>query len=1384
MLHLVQDRGVDPQRILTLAFNKKAEEELIKRSRDIGRVQIKTIHGFANRIVKENIDALGFGYTPQVAEDEDTFEHFTRRLMQTESKTGQADKKLLNEVIGIVDRARAGVTEGLFDPNVLEGEAKRFAVAYETFKSDNKLIDFQDMLIHTANLLETRPDIAKRYRSRFDFIQVDEFQDVSAVDYRYLSQLGENILAVGDDDQTIFSFRSGAGQVMQDFAKSATQYNVTENFRSTQNIVNMAKQLIEGTQAQRLDKKLFSQAEMGKDVAFVPSTPENLYEQLDKQLPTDRETAILVRTNNEARDLWNKMPEALQKRVSVVRTMHAVKGLEFDRVIVLMNSIAHGGGLYRSFPSLQNAETLVEDLEEERRLLYVAMTRAQKELVLMGDEQYFMKELGLVEGAKDTDTPDVPRVLRDVETASKAVRKNSGGLYDRFRAYYQRVRTYQDLVNMEKSGRVPIGNIIENLSAAQVHREKIEELGKQIGIRPAGRGRRARRVGMLNYLMTLPARVGQIQSLGIGAAGFSNLALADPFVAGGVGLSGYGLSKVGRRIDEALYPLARRPEQQLFYEQLHTPLPDAVRERLPDALDPDNFRRIQSRLGDPYQQDFYEFPHPTEGFEGDYSQRPLYDEYGNFMNRISEAEAESLAQEGRLTRLDTFIDTSVDSANVGITPYDPIGGDPYRRPFQRPVNALEAAVTEHFTEWRGFLEESKTSTRRPSVLRGRRRWNRLHNKLTKRLDQFMERSFDMRRANKLLTQLNRENIGTRFGGDTFELSSETTRLHTEVMNVLEDVLNPASPYYASPTDIMAGGRLHELPDGSMASADPDPTYTEGEQYTRTPRVPIRTRIGDRFRRTPRADMIESLGLVIETFDELGERVRIGSGSYLGKGRFGTALHNIAEAADGRRAVRAVVRRLGADMPDVDITGLIGADPERDLAVLQLDKANKEIRKFKRLRVGGRGEAGDALFAPGIAQQEFVDMVEGRTGTESLSGMEGARYQPHISVGSVDFGSTGRLGRFTGGSAANFFPAQSGAPVVRKGRGLLDRLFGRYEQVGAVGGATRMSSGDRISFFHQAEGFQGLMGGVVTPFEQATRGLAKESEIVENITRNFEEAVLQDVGGLRGQEKAVYTRQFEMLGRPRMQQIEDLLGRRGDTEDLLSRMQAYYEHAPMHPDSQAEMARMATELEAMDRAASELEGLQTISDQLADPLNTGAADLGRRFRGTRFGGAIGSVLEAVTPAARVAGGALGATGKVAGKVLGKALIPLEALDLYDKALYFTGTSDAMRTAEVAQGGDQAEIQRRYSLLIDEYSQYAGGGMDAFRRLLGGETAFEADYFQREGALRELGNIHESLGFAERLPVVDPVLMLIDRVEKGLGGRVVDMVSDPTELPSIP
>ena len=645
-------------------------------------------------------------------------------------KTGQVDERKLNQIANEINIARANVSTGLLDPEVLKGDAKTFAIAYETFKSENRYLDFQDMLLYAADMLERRPDIRQQYRDRFDFIQIDEFQDISESDFRFLRQFGENLFAVGDDDQTIYSFRTGAGELMHEFAKEAELYEVTENFRSRPEIVGAASQIIEGAR-ERLPKDLRSTRDPGGAVRYRETTPATIQSALQTELVEGAETAILTRTHKEAsaiRNMLEQMPE-LKERVSTVGTLHGSKGLEFDRVIMILNTIENEwGGLIRSIPSVyaQDPIEAAKELEEERRQFYVGMTRAKEELVFMGRETKFLGELGFgPEPPPEVVTPEqIDTVNQETVEVSRTFRQRMERGFHEFRARYQKLRTYQDLVDMERLGDVPSGEIIENLSFAQVHREKIEELGRDLGVEPAARTDRPTRLRGMDRILANLHRPGKIQ-----VAGYGGLIGADVSgVTRGLGLIprtvlGLGTAaatRAFRAADEFLYPHARRPGQVLDYRELHQPLPPEVLANLPDDIDPSQFRLIEPQLEDHTRPRFYEFAHPTEGFEGDAFERPLFAEGGFQMERLrSLEEMEALRAEGLLTERHTYLDTRQAGAGMRITPYDPMASQQLFRPPTPPRSEreLSAAAMEYMQNMREFLEEQRTSERRPSWLR-------------------------------------------------------------------------------------------------------------------------------------------------------------------------------------------------------------------------------------------------------------------------------------------------------------------------------------------------------------------------------------------------------------------------------------------------------------------------------------------------------------------------------------------------------------------------------------------------------------------------------------------------------------------------------------------
>ena len=279
-----------------------------------------------------------------------------------------------------VMRAKRRVTTGLFDPMTLEDRvAQAFAVQYETRKTEANALDFEDMIIHAANLLDTYPDLRQAYRNKYPYVLVDEFQDISPADFRFISHLSENLFAVGDDDQAIYSFRGGDSRIMQEVTnrRDVTKYEITRNYRSTSTVVEHARALIERN-APRIRKNLRAHNPSQQKIRIVEATPEIVETTLLRELDSRQETAILARTNYET----EQIQEILAKHTTAaeVTTIHKAKGREWEKVILVHNT------LERRFPR-RDSETL-----EERRVFYVAMTRAKSALVVLGGQCPFVPE--------------------------------------------------------------------------------------------------------------------------------------------------------------------------------------------------------------------------------------------------------------------------------------------------------------------------------------------------------------------------------------------------------------------------------------------------------------------------------------------------------------------------------------------------------------------------------------------------------------------------------------------------------------------------------------------------------------------------------------------------------------------------------------------------------------------------------------------------------------------------------------------------------------------------------------------------------------------------------------------------------------------------------
>ncbi|MDF2742492.1 MAG: UvrD/REP helicase, partial [Actinomycetia bacterium] len=247
LAHLVVERGMPAERCLAITFTRRATAELQERldelmPTDARRVLVTTFHGLGLRILREQHEAVGLGPGFRVADEAERLEMLSELLGCPEREA----RRLLPE-LARRKRARAARWPDLdTEPSEVAGPLAR----YEAAMRKRDLVDLDDLLALPVMLLGTDAALAARYRERFGFVAVDEYQDVDELQYRLLRLLttpDANLCVIGDPDQAIYGFR-GADvgfflRFTEDFP-AATVVRLTRNYRSSPAIVAGALQAI------------------------------------------------------------------------------------------------------------------------------------------------------------------------------------------------------------------------------------------------------------------------------------------------------------------------------------------------------------------------------------------------------------------------------------------------------------------------------------------------------------------------------------------------------------------------------------------------------------------------------------------------------------------------------------------------------------------------------------------------------------------------------------------------------------------------------------------------------------------------------------------------------------------------------------------------------------------------------------------------------------------------------------------------------------------------------------------------------------------------------------------------------------------------------------
>ena len=302
------ERGVDPKSILTITFSKAQAVDI--KDRFVGMdgdrtVHFSTIHAFCYSIVRDYSKKSGKSLSLIDSNMKKKYE-ILRDIYRSVNNSYPTEERIETAI------SEVGYCKNMMLSPQSFAKSKRcdtdnfvkFFETYEKFKKDRGLIDFDDMINLSYDVLKNDPAIIKKYRDRFKFIQLDEGQDTSRSQFMVLKLLAKpnnNLFVVADDDQSIYGFRGANTEELfklKDEYKDIKTFYMEDNFRSTKNIVNIANIFI-GQNEKRFEKTLVTDNPFDKPVSIIKvKEPKDQYALIEEELKKeDGDIAVLYRNN-------------------------------------------------------------------------------------------------------------------------------------------------------------------------------------------------------------------------------------------------------------------------------------------------------------------------------------------------------------------------------------------------------------------------------------------------------------------------------------------------------------------------------------------------------------------------------------------------------------------------------------------------------------------------------------------------------------------------------------------------------------------------------------------------------------------------------------------------------------------------------------------------------------------------------------------------------------------------------------------------------------------------------------------------------------------------------------------------------------------------------
>ncbi len=290
------ESGINPEHVLLLTFTRKAAQQMLRRAGELVGQRAESVHGgtfhsFANGTLRRYAAAIGYqpGFTIIDQGDCEDVINLLRARMGLDSKGMRFPRKqtlaaMISASVNKLTQIADIIEEDYPQYRRQVEEIERLARGYQEYKRAHDLMDYDDLLINMSALLERLPEARERLSELHRYIMVDEYQDTNKLQHSIITQLGgrhRNVMAVGDDSQSIYSFRGADFRNIMDFPRSfpgTTVITLEENYRSTQPILNLTNEILRHA-TEKYEKNLFTRRPHGELPAIISAADEQLQSQ-------------------------------------------------------------------------------------------------------------------------------------------------------------------------------------------------------------------------------------------------------------------------------------------------------------------------------------------------------------------------------------------------------------------------------------------------------------------------------------------------------------------------------------------------------------------------------------------------------------------------------------------------------------------------------------------------------------------------------------------------------------------------------------------------------------------------------------------------------------------------------------------------------------------------------------------------------------------------------------------------------------------------------------------------------------------------------------------------------------------------------------------------